>query len=100
MSNFIPDFGLRNVGLTIPKALQKIYGSIYMMTLAKINDPLLAQIACDALASQGIKFHIEHAGMSALLPLPTVIEARIMVNMQDEEAALQVMKDLEIATNL
>ena len=67
-----------------------------MVELMKVSDPVLLQLICDALASENIDFHINNAGMNALMPLPTVMDARVMVAGDDVQAAEQVLHDLEL----
>ncbi len=69
-----------------------------MIELIKISDPVLLQVISDALASRGIDFHINNAGMNALMPLPTVMDARLLVAEDDKFAAEQILHDLEIDT--
>ncbi|MDQ7010313.1 MAG: DUF2007 domain-containing protein [Mariprofundaceae bacterium] len=66
-----------------------------MQLLKKIADPVLLQILCDALDSRGIGFRVDNVGMNALLPLPGVMDARVMVVDEDIEAARQVLDDLQ-----
>ena len=66
-----------------------------MQLLKKIADPVLLQILCDALGERGIGFRVDNAGMNALLPLPGVMDARVMVVDEDIEAARQVLADLQ-----
>jgi len=66
-----------------------------MQLLKKIADPVLLQILCDALEERGIGFRVDDAGMNALLPLPGVMDARVMVVEEDIEAARQVLDDLQ-----
>ena len=69
-----------------------------MIKLTRISDPVLLQVISDALASRGIDFHINNAGMNALMPLPTVMDACVLVAEDDKLAAEQIMHDLEIDT--
>jgi len=66
-----------------------------MQLLKKTNDPITLQILCDLLESGGINYHVEGAGMNSLLPLPGLIEARVMVDEEDLEAATAVLTDIE-----
>jgi len=66
-----------------------------MQLLKKINDPITLQILCDLLESGGINYRVDGAGMNSLLPLPGLIEARILVDEKDMEAAQAVMADIE-----
>ncbi|MFQ5581769.1 MAG: putative signal transducing protein [Mariprofundaceae bacterium] len=66
-----------------------------MQLLKKIADPVLLQILCDALDERGINFRVENAGMNALLPLPGVMDAHVMVKDEDIQPARQVLDDLQ-----
>ena len=75
-----------------------IVSSIHrMIELLKISDPVLLQILTAALESNNIPCHIENAGMNALMPLPTLMDARVLIAAADESAAQQVLRDLEMA---
>ncbi len=67
-----------------------------MTELLKLSDPVSLQILSDALASKNIDFRVENAGMNALMPLPTVMDARVLVADDDLVAARQIMQDLEL----
>jgi len=67
-----------------------------MIELIRISDPVLLQVISDALASRGIDFHINNAGMNALMPLPTVMDACVLVAEDDKLAAEQILHDLEL----
>ncbi len=67
-----------------------------MIELIKLSDPVTIQILSDALESQQIIFRIDNAGMKALMPLPTVMDARVLVAAEDKLAADQVVQDLEL----
>ena len=67
-----------------------------MKLLAKLTDPVALQVLIDALAERGIDFRVEDAGMRALLPLPGIFDARVMVAEADEAAAQRILDDLEI----
>ncbi|MDQ6959416.1 MAG: DUF2007 domain-containing protein, partial [Mariprofundaceae bacterium] len=67
-----------------------------MQCLTKTADPVTLQILCDALAEKGIEYRVNDSGIRALLPLPGVTDARIMVRGADMEAAKQVQYDLDI----
>jgi len=67
-----------------------------MRLLKKIADPVSLQVACDALKARGIPFQVDNAGMNALLPVPGLMDARIMVEDEDLVAARRVLRDLEI----
>jgi len=66
-----------------------------MQLLKKINDQITLQILCDLLESGGIGYRVEGAGMNSLLPLPGLIEARVLVEDRDMEAALGLLSDIE-----
>jgi len=66
-----------------------------MQLLKKVNDQITLQILCDLLESGGIGYRVEGAGMNSLLPLPGLIEARVLVEDQDMEAALGLLSDIE-----
>jgi len=65
-----------------------------MECVAKLADPVALQVLADALEAAGVGFRIEDAGMRALLPLPGVMDARVMVEEVDEPAARRVLRDL------
>jgi len=67
-----------------------------MVELLKLSDPVSLQILSDALASKNIVFQVENAGMNALMPLPTVMDARVLVAEEDQVAAEQIVQDLEL----
>lgn len=67
-----------------------------MVELLKISDQVLLQLISDALASRAIRFRVDNAGMHALMPLPGVMDARILVDEDDLTAAELILKDLEI----
>jgi len=69
-----------------------------MVELIRISDPVLLQIISDALVSRGIDFHTNNAGMNALMPLPTVMDACVLVAEDDKLAADQILQDLEMDT--
>jgi len=69
-----------------------------MLELLKISDPVLLQILSDALESKNIIFRVENAGMNALMPLPSVMDARVLVAEEDRVAAELVLRDLEMDT--
>jgi len=66
-----------------------------MVLLKKMNDQIGLQILCDLLESEGIAFRVDGAGMNSLMPLPGLIEARVLVNDFDMEAAKQVLSEME-----
>lgn len=67
-----------------------------MSELLRISDPLSLQILVDALEARGIIYRIENAGMNALMPLPSVMDARVLVESEDLKAAEQIAIDLEL----
>jgi len=67
-----------------------------MIELIKLSDPVSIQILRDALESKQIIFRIDNAGMNALMPLPTVMDARVMVAEEDKLAADLIVADLEL----
>ncbi len=52
------------------------------------------QILCDALDEKDINYRVDDVGMRALLPLPGITDARVMVHDADKEASEQVLRDL------
>jgi len=66
-----------------------------MKVLKRFDNPVLLQVCCDALEERGIAFALSNAGMNALMPLPDVMDARLLVHVADMEAARQVLADLE-----
>jgi len=67
-----------------------------MRLLKRISDPVLLQILRDALEEKGIPLQVDNSGMNALLPVPGLMDARIMVEDEDIMAARRVLHDLEI----
>jgi len=67
-----------------------------MIELIRISDPVSIQILSDALESRNIRFRIDNAGMNALMPLPTVMDARVLVAEEDYVAAELIVSDLEL----
>ena len=67
-----------------------------MKCLTKTVNPVTLQILCDVLDEKGIEYRVDDAGMRALLPLPGITDARVMVYETDMEAAAQVLRDLDI----
>ncbi len=67
-----------------------------MVELLRISDPVSLQILSDALQAQGIICRIENAGMNALMPLPAVMDARVLVEKGALMAAEQIAQDLEL----
>jgi len=70
-----------------------------MQLLKKVNDQITLQILCDLLESGGIVHCVEGAGMNSLLPLPGLIEARVLVDEGDMEAAQALLNEMEGDTN-
>ena len=66
-----------------------------MQLLKRVNDQISLQILCDLLESGGIGYRVEGAGMNSLLPLPGLIEARVLVEERDMEAAFGLLSDIE-----
>ena len=66
------------------------------MKLIRIADPVSLQILCDALAERSIVFRVDNAGMNALMPLPVVMDARILVEESDVNVAELIVRDLEM----
>lgn len=71
-----------------------------MQCLTKTADPITLQILCDILDDKGIECRVDDAGMRALLPLPGITDARVMVHGVDMKAAEQVLRDLNSEDNL
>jgi len=67
-----------------------------MIELIRIADPVSLQIACDALDEKNIAFTVENAGMNALMPLPDLMDARLLVAADDAESARQIIVDLDL----
>ena len=67
-----------------------------MKLLARISDQVLLQVLSDALSERGIGFRVDNAGMNSLMPLPVVMDARVMVAEEEMSAAKLVLDDLEI----
>jgi len=67
-----------------------------MIELIRIDDPVTLQMVSDALTERHITYQVENAGMNALLPVPDLMAARILVSADDEVAARQIMQDLEL----
>ncbi len=68
-----------------------------MVVLVRMTDPLLLQILCDALSARGIVCRVENAGMNALMPLPGVMDARVLVEEREYRAARRVLEDLDMS---
>lgn len=67
-----------------------------MQLLKELTDPVTLQVLADALQERGISYHIDGAGMRALLPLSGLTDARVMVADEDMAAAVQVLRDLDL----
>ncbi|GAV20333.1 hypothetical protein MMIC_P1298 [Mariprofundus micogutta] len=67
-----------------------------MIELIKLSDPVLLQVLTDALAERNILFRVDNAGMNALMPLPSVMDARVLIAEDDIKAAELVLNDLEL----
>jgi hypothetical protein len=65
-----------------------------VIELTRISDPVLLQVLCDALAERHVVFRVDNAGMNALMPLPGVMDARIVVDELNLGEARQVLSDL------
>jgi hypothetical protein len=68
-----------------------------MQLLKKVNDQVTLQIICDLLESGGFNYRVEGAGMNSLMPLPGLIEARILVDDEDIGLAQGLLADMESA---
>jgi len=68
-----------------------------MIELIRLSDPVSLQILSDVLAERKIIFRIDNAGMNALMPLPTVMDARVLVAEEDIKADEMILSDLEIS---
>lgn len=66
-----------------------------MKLLKKVNDQISLQILCDLLESGGIGYRVEGAGMNSLMPLPGLIEARVLVDESDIEEAEGLLTEIE-----
>jgi len=67
-----------------------------MVELMKVSNLVLQQVICDALASSEIIFRVDNAGMHALMPVPGLMDARILVAEGDLDAARMILSDLEL----
>jgi len=67
-----------------------------MQKLIRLSDQISVQVLSDALRERGIAFHVENAGMHALLPLPDVMDMQVMVEQADMAEAQRVVRDLEL----
>lgn len=65
-----------------------------MRLLKELTDPVTLQVLTDALQERGVPYHVDGAGMRALLPLPGLTDARVMVEDEDMTAAMRVLHDL------
>jgi len=80
----------------VPDTCSGYGGACYalrMKLLQKVNDQVSLQILCDLLESGGITYRVEGAGMNSLMPLPGVIEARVLVEEEGFEAAQQLLAE-------
>ena len=68
----------------------------HMIELMKVSDQVLLQVICDALESRSICFRVENEGMHALMPVPGLMDARILVEEADLSAAMMILDDLEL----
>jgi len=66
-----------------------------MIELIRISNPVTLQITCDALDDKKIVYRVENAGMNALLPVPDLMSARILIDDESLAAAEQIISDLE-----
>lgn len=62
--------------------------------LKELADPVMLHALTEALQERGIACRIDGAGMQSLLPLPGVMDARVMVEEEAWPAAVQVLRDL------
>ncbi len=67
-----------------------------MIELIRLSDPVLLQILSDTLEEKNILFRIDNSGMNALMPLPSVMDARVLVAEDDFKAAELILIDLEL----
>lgn len=65
----------------------------FMVELKRFDDPVLLQVLCDALQEKGIAYRVDNAGMHALLPLPVVMEARLLVDEARLSDAGKILSD-------
>jgi len=68
-----------------------------MHVLKQISDPVALQVLCDALDERGVEYRVDDAGMRALMPLPGITDARVLVHDADMAAADAVLRDLNLA---
>jgi flagellar biosynthesis/type III secretory pathway M-ring protein FliF/YscJ len=68
-----------------------------MQLLMKSVDQVSVQVLSDALEAAGIAFRVDNAGISSLMPLPGLFEARVMVEADDLAAAERILADLGMA---
>jgi len=66
-----------------------------MVLLKRINDQLQLRILCDALMDRGIVYQVDNQGINALMPVPGLFDARLMVAEDDLAQARQVLVDIE-----
>lgn len=65
-----------------------------MRLLKQVSDRLCLQLLCDALRQQGVDFRVDGEAMHALMPLPGIFDARVMVADGDWATAIRVLRDL------
>ena len=68
----------------------------FMVELMKVSDLVLLQVISDALESKAICFRVDNAGMHALMPVPGLMDSRILVDEDDLDAARVILSDLEL----
>jgi len=66
-----------------------------MVLLKRISDQLQLRILCDALMDRGIVYQVDNQGINALMPVPGLFDARLMVAEDDLAQARQVLADIE-----
>lgn len=69
--------------------------ALTMQLLKKVSDQVTLQILTDLLESGDIAYRVEGAGMNSLMPLPGVIEARVLVDVHDYEAACALLEEMD-----
>jgi len=65
-----------------------------MELLTRTHDRVELQVLCDALAAVGIPYQVDDQGINALMPVPGLFDARLMVAKGDLEAARLVLADI------
>lgn len=65
-----------------------------MILLLEMHDAVALPLLCRELEARGIEYHVENAGMHALLPLPGVMDVRVLVAENDYDAAMRIAGDL------